>query len=757
MVASRFLCEFEATSGAPDAAAPHESVGDLSGGDVAGRMLQSRFRPDLAAVTAVGAVCACLLGTPARGQDAQQKPEEGERQVGEFEDFDELALDDLLNRTVSIAAGAVQRVEEAPGIVSVITDEDIRRMGLRTLADALETVPGVEVHIDNVGRQRIVVRGVNPHGISVSENVLVLFNGYRLNENVWGGATVVNPRISLHNIKQIEVIRGPGSALFGTHAFVAVINLIPYTATTFNGIEVAGSGGSFATGEVSATAGRTWGRLGIAGSASYLDTRGPRLPVEVDAQTLVDRLETNPWPPISLAPTTTRSGLESGEASLNLSYRGLAVDARLADARSELLIGPFDIFGVQNHFDSRQVVLGAKQRISLTPRTALSANVSFVENRGRGLSNPVPPGWVRTATTIGPSVFPNGLLLDNAENTRRYATEVAVERRLPGQHVLTAAAGYERESTFGLIFRTNYDPVTGGAVPDLVQQPFTRVPAHTRQLWSAFAQSAWNPSAELGLTLGVRYDHYSDFGSAVSPRIGVVWRPQRFVYVKGLYGHAFRAPTLTELFTVSPLRFGGNSDLRPSTSDTYEVSTGYRSPGFTASATYFVNAIDDLIVSERPFTVAAGAATPVNGADLTVQGVELEARRNIGLDHVLFGNYTYQRPRSEGQSPRPGGVPSHLGTIGATVGFGPLFDVTATTLLRGERPRAAADTRPPVGAYALTTLNLRIKELVDLFELSLTVDNLFDVDWVSPSPDFRVPGDYPRAGRSVLVKARFRY
>jgi outer membrane receptor protein involved in Fe transport len=142
---------------------------------------------------------------------------------------------------------------------------------------------------------------------------------------------------------------------------------------------------------------------------------------------------------------------------------------------------------------------------------------------------------------------------------------------------------------------------------------------------------------------------------------------------------------------------------------------------------------------------------------LTVQGVELEARRNIGLDHVLFGNYTYQRPRSEGQSPRPGGVPSHLGTIGATVGFGPLFDVTATTLLRGERPRAAADTRPPVGAYALTTLNLRIKELVDLFELSLTVDNLFDVDWVSPSPDFRVPGDYPRAGRSVLVKARFRY
>jgi iron complex outermembrane receptor protein len=712
-----------------------------------------RFR--LVLVTAC-AVLSILIAPAAGAQSTTQQPAEGERQAGEFEDFEELELADLLNQTVSIAAGAVQRVEEAPAIVSVITDEDIRRMGLRTLADVLSIVPGFEVLNDNLGRDRIVVRGVYPQGISVSENVLVLFNGHRLNDHMWGGATVTNPRISLHNIKQIEVIRGPGSALFGTHAFVGVINLVPYTATTFNGLEVDGSGGSFDTAEITATAGRTWGRLGIVGSVAFLDTDGPALPVAVDAQTLVDRL-TPLRAPISLAPTTTRGGFDSGEFNVNLSYRGLTVDARLSDATIAGYIGPFDIFGVRNQFDSRQALVGVKQRLSLTARTALSANLHFAENRGRGFSNPLPPGWVRVRTLVGPSLFRDGLLIDHSENTRRYVAEGSVEHRLSPQNVVIGAAAYERESTFGLSLLANYDPISGAALPRLVAQPNTRIPPYAREVSSAFAQTVWNPSAQLGLTLGLRFDHYSDFGNAFSPRAGVVWRPQRFVYVKGLYGHAFRAPTLTELFMVSQLRFGGNPDLRPSTSDTYEVSAGYRSPRLTTSATLFITSIDDLISSERPFTVAEGFATPFNGPELTVRGIEIEARRPIGLDHVVFGNYTYQRPTSSAAAQRPAFVPRHLGTVGATAGFSRFFDVTATTVLRGERTRAVSDTRAPVGAYAITNLNLRAKELLDIFELSVTIDNLFDVEYASPSPDLWMPGDYPRPGRSVLAKARFRY
>jgi outer membrane receptor protein involved in Fe transport len=708
-------------------------------------------------VVVSAAVGACLLGTPALAQSASQEGKGAGRQVGEFQDFDELALEDLLQQTVSIAAGVVQRVEEAPGIATVITDDDIRRMGFRTLADVLQTVPGFEVLIDNVGRHRIVVRGVNTRGISVSENVLILFNGHRLNENVWGGATVVNPRISLHNIKQIEVIRGPGSALFGTNAFVGVINLIPYTATTFNGVEAEASVGTFDTGQISATGGRTWGQLGVVGSAMWLDTEGARLPVATDAQSLLDVRDARLYPAISLAPTTTRSGFRGGDVSLNASYRGFSTDARFVDSSSEGLIGRFDIFGTGNSFESRQFILGMKQRVSLAARTSLSAKLSFAQNQMTEVLNPVPPGWIRTRTLVGPSVFPDGLLVDYSNNTRRYAAEVAVDHQLSARNILTATVGYERESTFDLRFLANYNPNTGASVARPVPQNFTLIPSYTRQISSAIVQDAWNVSAQLGVTVGARYDHYSDFGNAFSPRVGIVWRPRRTLYLKGLFGHAFRAPTLTELFTAPPLAFTGNPDLQPSTTDTYELAAGYHAQKLNVSATYFVNLIDDLIVSDRPFTTteAGGNSMPVNGVPVAVQGVEFEARRKIGLDHVVFGNYTYQRARTQGSVAPATGVPAHSGTLGFTVGFGRFFDVTAMSMLRGERPRLVSDTRRPVDRYVITNLNMRLKQLLDSFEVSMAVDNLFDVNYVSPSPDYRMPGDYPRPGRSVLVKLRY--
>src|SRR5438128_3277104 len=195
-----------------------------------------------------------LLAAPQKNQK-QQSGNQKTIELGEFKDIDDLNLDDLLDVPISIAAGKVQRLEEAPSVVSVITADEIRRLGARTLEDVLQIIPGYEVLTDNQGRNRIGVRGVVTLGSS--ENVLVLFNGHRLNEHIFGGATVVNQEIPLYNIKQIEVIRGPGSALFGANAFVGVINIISYTAENFEGSEVSLGGSSFGTQEYSVVSGRT--------------------------------------------------------------------------------------------------------------------------------------------------------------------------------------------------------------------------------------------------------------------------------------------------------------------------------------------------------------------------------------------------------------------------------------------------------------------------------------------------------------------
>src|SRR5688572_16176096 len=275
------------------------------------------------ALLGVVLLAACLGATPAFSDTDPQATEKEEKtlldKLEEFEDFEELELDDLLNVTISIAAGRTQTLEEAPSIVSVVTDEEIRRLGARTLEEVLETVPGVEVLTDNLGRGLIVLRGIPAERRSrtpaawasrltsaSSANVLVLFNGHRLNEDMSGGATIVNLDIPVDNIKKVEIIRGPGSALFGANAFLGVINIVTYTADTFSGLEVSVGGGSFDTRQASVLFGKTVGKVSLSGFAQWADTDGARLLVPADLQTSSDQaLAPLDIPPASLAPGPT--------------------------------------------------------------------------------------------------------------------------------------------------------------------------------------------------------------------------------------------------------------------------------------------------------------------------------------------------------------------------------------------------------------------------------------------------------------------
>jgi iron complex outermembrane receptor protein len=353
----------------------------------------------------IAVAIASLTCGNALAQSAQGASER--RQRGDFRDVEELSLDDLLDLTVSIAAGRVQPVEEAPGIVSVITDEDIRRMGAQTLADVLQTVPGFEVWTDNLGRDRIAVRGVVT---GASENVLILFNGHRLNDHMNGGATVINVDIPVHNLKQIEVIRGPGSALFGTNAFVGVINLVSYTTKNFNGIEASAGVGSFATRQMSIVTGHASGELGVSSAFQFTDTGGPQLLVPADAQTIVDSLVAPlGLRPASLAPRATSDARRSVDFSANAAYKGLAANVRFKDERSGGFIGRVDIFGARNELNGRQFLFDVGQKIPLSRRASVTTSFSFTQSQLHEDLNPTPPGWARVSPT-GLLVFPTGIL-----------------------------------------------------------------------------------------------------------------------------------------------------------------------------------------------------------------------------------------------------------------------------------------------------------------------------------------------------------
>ena len=137
---------------------------------------------------------ACLAAVDAGAQDTN---ENAGQQESDFQDFAELNLEDLLNETVSIAIGRAQTLDQAPSVITVITSEQIHQIGARSLEEVLEIVPGFEVLIDEVGRDRVAVRGIATTGNS--ENVLILYNGWRLGETV----TDLNQEIPVDNIERV--------------------------------------------------------------------------------------------------------------------------------------------------------------------------------------------------------------------------------------------------------------------------------------------------------------------------------------------------------------------------------------------------------------------------------------------------------------------------------------------------------------------------------------------------------------------------
>jgi outer membrane receptor protein involved in Fe transport len=152
-----------------------------------------------------------------------------------------------------------------------------------------------------------------------------------------------------------------------------------------------------------------------------------------------------------------------------------------------------------------------------------------------------------------------------------------------------------------------------------------------------------------------------------------------------------------------------------------------------------------------------GTALLRNLDGVRAKGLELQASGGFGQHHSFFANYTYQRSRDRATDALVPGLPSHLANFGVTFVYRERVDATAAVSARGSRPRLPGDPRPPVGGYAIVNLNVRVKRIYKTLEGDLALQNLFDEAYFDPSLLGGVPGDYPRAGRRVLLHATLRF
>jgi len=609
------------------------------------------------------------------------------------------------------ATQSARKLNQAPAIATVITEKHLRDMGARSLMDALTTVPGFgitypsEFAIENT----FEVRGIKT---AEAEKILLMIDGHPLNNAFSGSWAQVFDEFPVDSVKRIEIIRGPGSALYGANAFVAVINIIMKTPGELAGLRTTLATGDDDQARQSVEGGFAKGEFSLAGSFDHFSTRGSREFVRADVAGRSGR--TNFWRNTTtnyvssryrdLRFTAVSVHKEKGSPLTITNRIDTATDWFARQTFAELAYGA-TVSGI----DLELKIAG--DFLTLDPDLQLSVP-GFAE-----FSNPRLK--TKSFTPRFKAVFPP--IADN--------------------HI---TVGVEYQDIKQYDVRHFLDGVDVSPALNHNQEV-------SRSTYALYVQDEWDLNSDMILTAGVRLDHYSDFGTTINPRLAFVWTIQDRYDVKLLYGRAFRAPTFLELYEINNPSAVGNPDLDPEIMNTYEVGVSWRiTPGYTASADLFYNRFTDRIVRRAPMSVNEGGAN--------IRGIETEFKVDIRESLYGYINYAFQETEDRETNEELPDVPRHRLKVGVNAGF--LNDgLNANAALRwtGERPRMDGDSRDVTKANTVVDLALRANGVfVPSLDLTLKIHNLFDEDVFDPSPP-EVPDGFPRPGRTWLVEGSYRF
>jgi outer membrane receptor protein involved in Fe transport len=183
------------------------------------------------------------------------------------------------------------------------------------------------------------------------------------------------------------------------------------------------------------------------------------------------------------------------------------------------------------------------------------------------------------------------------------------------------------------------------------------------------------------------------------------------------------------------------------------VQLVFRRPNVRLTGTAYLSDVDGLILAARPASPFESLRL-TNAGQATLRGIEIAGRASVGVNSI-FGSLSLARPLLDGQ-PTPE-VATALGHAGAIFSVGRRYTITPSLLLRAGRRRAVGDTRAGLPGYVLLNLDAHATRVYRTLDLGLRMDNLLDTEVLDPAPIGTLTGDYPRAGRSLELEARYRF
>ncbi len=546
-------------------------------------------------------------------------------------DLSELSMEQLMLievEKVVTASRFSQQVTEAPASMTVITSEDIHKYGYRTLADILRSVPGMYVTNDR-NYSYLGVRGFSRPG-DYNSRFLLMIDGHRMNDNIYDTAQIGTEfPLDVDLIDHVEVMRGPGSSLYGSNAFFGVINVITFKAADV-GRELSASGASY----------NTW-----SGRASYGASLDSGLYMIISGTAFESAGKNLYFPEFAATPSRGNTYHSDDDSSKS-------IYARLSNAN-------FTLTGL---FASREkgIPTGAYQTVFNDPATRTTDDRGYLN---LGYRRAYSDSFEVSAQLFYDHYRYDGTYItDNTPAASTTNLDTALGTSLGADTVVTFSPTPENKISLGLEFRhsvnQNQKNVTAdSSVTNLDDQ-------RDSNNWGGFIQDEYHILKPLRINVGIRYDIYDSF-SAVNPRAALVYTPVETTALKLLYSEAFRAPNAYERFYQDGATSVASPELKPEKIRTVDaIWEQYFLDNYRSSFGGFFYRVTDLISQS---TDAAGMLVyrNIDAAEAVGIAASLEGFWRSGLKGRL--SYNWQLATDQSSGAQLSNSPRHLAKANVSI------------------------------------------------------------------------------------------
>jgi len=653
---------------------------------------------------------ALVLAISAHSDDAKPPPT--------IQDLTTLSLEQLLDVRVESAALHPQTLEDAPASVTVLTAEDIRKYGYRTLAEALASVRGFYGSYDR-SYHSVGVRGFNLPG-DYASRFLIMVNGHNMADHIfdsmlWLG---VDFPVEMNLIKQIEIVRGPSSALYGSNGIFATINIVTKSPQEVGPPALTLDGGSFGEKKAQVMIAEPIGKgVSILFSGSVFNNTG-------ESPLYFPQLSA----PANNGGQALRMDSENGyHFFANLVCRNWSITAVLSDRNKIQPIswGPtiFNDRGTQLMESAGYVEAAYARKFA---RGSLEWRTYFNADHLRGRFD-------------YPLDTPSGSAV---EDNRTFSESDWIGSRLSYRF----DAPQLGTLTVGVQSEIDLRAYQGSKDVEPVPMVFVNIDKRDKTL-AFFLQDEKRLSPHWSLDLGARYDLSVYRKNFVSPRAALIYRPSDQWSYKFLFGRSFRNPNAFQLFYGDGFSAVANPALRPESVNTVEIAVERKLRRHmnlvAAGYSYWLKDFLEGVYTD------SGLSQVQNRGKVHATGIEIEINGRPFSWLETTASYAFQKSTDYDADAVLENSPDHLAKLRFAVPLGRKFDVSSSMqYYSSRRPLAGTSVRP----VYLADFTVTSKNLLPFFDIRLGIRNAFNRNYSDPVALTPLVDALPQPGRTVFVE-----